>query len=328
MHFADAHSDLGVLIHLADQELMPRELVDTYLEQMRSGNMLFSLVQLGGDFDHEEIDLRESRRVMGVLESLLREIEHVQFLELVQWSQQFRALHKTGKTGVVLSLEGCASIDSEFRTLEALHQRGLRMFALTHNGPNIYACGCEVEDDTGLTPLGESLLDRGQELGLILDLVHIGERSFWDALEYTSQPVFISHSNAKSLYVHMRNITDEQIMAIAERGGIVALNLLCEFMDDPGRPVPLKRFVDHVEHMVGLTSIRHVALGPDFFRYMMPELEYVGELDNPSRLPLLPQILAEGGFSEEEIELVCWRNLQDFLERNLPRAPGSHRAGS
>jgi membrane dipeptidase len=325
MHFADAHSDLGVLIHLAEEGLMPRELADTYFEQMKRGHVVFSLVQLGGDFDHEGVDLRESRRVLGVLESVLGEVEQQDWLELVQWSSQLEALHTTGRSGVVLSLEGCSSIDPEFKTLETLHDSGLRMFALTHNGPNIYACGCEVKNDTGLTRLGEQLLDRGHELGLILDLVHIGERSFWDALEYTSQPVFVSHSNSKGIYVHMRNISDEQIMAIAERGGIVALNFLSEFMDDSGGPVRLERFLDHLEHMVGLTSIKHVALGPDFYCYMMPELEYVGGLDNPSLLSLLSDALSESGYSEEEAELVCWRNLQSFLERNLPEVPGQHR---
>lgn len=318
MWYADAHSDVGVLMHLTRNGLMPRILVDTYLRQLRQGNVLLSIVQLGGDFDHLGLDLRHSENVLAVLDSVVCEVENGEALEIVTSAAGLADFAVARpQTRIVLSLEGCTSIDSELRVLEILHERGLRAIALTHNGPNIYASGCAVERDTGLTKDGERLLDRAAELGLVLDLVHIGERSFWDAIEYSIMPVFISHSNSKTLYNHMRNITDEQVKAIAERDGVVALNFLSEFTDDPSVPVPLERLVDHLDHMVGLTSIKNVALGPDFFRYMMPELDYVGGVDNPSAFPMIEEVLDERGYSRQEIEFVCHENLRMFLEKSL-----------
>lgn len=318
MWYADAHSDIGVLIHLTREGLMPRSLVDTYLEQLKQGNVLLSIVQLGGDFDHLGIDLRESNNVLAVLGSVVHEVENNDALEIVTSGTSLADVTTpSSQTRIILSLEGCAPIDPEFRVLETLHERGLRAIALTHNGPNIYASGCAVETDTGLTKHGEKLLDRAADLGLLLDLVHIGERSFWEAIEYSSMPAFISHSNSKSLYDHMRNITDEQVKAIAERDGVVALNFLSEFTDDPSVPVLLERFVDHLDHMVDLTSIKNVALGPDFFRYMMPELDYVGDVDNPSAFPKIAEVLDERGYGKREIDLVCHENLRIFLEESL-----------
>ncbi|TFF84330.1 hypothetical protein EU524_01170 [Candidatus Thorarchaeota archaeon] len=318
MWFADAHSDIGVLIHLTREGLMPRNLVDTYFEQLKQGNVLLSIIQLGGDFEHLGVDLRESESVLAVLESITREVKTDEGLHIVASASELEEFNVgRPQTRFILSLEGCAPIDPHFQVLESLYEGGLRALALTHNGRNIYASGCAVENDTGLTRDGERLLDRAAELGLILDLVHIGEKSFWDAIEYSSTPVYISHSNSKRQYDHMRNITDEQIQAVAERDGVVALNFLSEFIDNPSKPVSLERWVDHLEHMVNLASIRNVALGPDFFRYMMPELDYVGGVDNPSALPLIAEALGARGYSEDEIELVGHGNLLRFLEGAL-----------
>ncbi len=317
MFFFDAHSDIGVLVHLANKGLVKRELVDTYFDQMRRGPVRFSIVQLGGDFDHFDVDLRRSESVLAVLESMQREMAENQFLLHVQSKAELDRVAGSDDSGVIFSIEGCAAIDPEFVILDRLCSQGLRMFALTHNGANIYASGCEVKDDAGLTEHGRKLLDHASELGMILDLVHIGEKSFWEAIEYTSTPVYISHSNSKSLYDHFRNITDEQITAIAEKNGIIALNLLSEFTCDLGDPASLDRWLDHVDHMVDLVSVKHVGLGPDFFRYMMPELDYVGNIDDPSLLGGVPAALSSRGYRDDEVSRICGENLFDFMSRWL-----------
>ena len=151
---------------------------------------------------------------------------------------------------------------------------------------------------------------------MMQDLVHVGEKTFWDAYEYAKQPVYVSHSNSKSQFDCVRNITDQQIQAIADRNGVIALNFISEFIDAQEK-VSLDRLIDHIDHMVELTSLNSVALGPDFFQYLMPELGYVGDVVGPADLIRIPPVLEAQGYSKKEISKICHKNLVQFISSSL-----------
>jgi len=318
MQFADAHSDLGILMHMVEVGEAPRHLVDDFMNGLEITKVGLSVVQIGGDFDHSIYDFRDRDTVLQTMSLFQTEnIKKYPYLEVAVSKQDIEDITRRGKSAVILSIEGSAAIDTEFETLDILYNQGLRSIAITHDGQNQYGSGCRVEEDTGLTPDGERLVEYTSKKGMILDLVHVGEKTFWGAIEYASQPVFVSHSNSKSVYNDVRNIKDQQIQAIGERNGVVAVNFISAFLDPQKGVVPLERLVDHIDHIVELTSIENVALGPDFFQYLMPELRYVGDVGGPADFVRVPPALKERGYSGKEISKICHENLVRFISASL-----------
>jgi membrane dipeptidase len=316
MPFADAHSDLGLLIHQVGTGLVQRDILEQYLTQMKHGVVALAIVQIGGDFGQENLDYRKYENVSRSMKEVGKEISFNQSdFEIITKGSDIEETTKNDKNAFILSLEGSSSIDVEFEALDALHQQGLRCLALTHNSANQFASGCQEKVDKGLTALGDELLDCAKEKQMIIDLVHIGERSFWDVLDSTQIPVFVSHSNSKRICNHFRNLSDEQVSAIAERDGIVALNFISEFIDKD--EATLDVLIDHADLMIELTSIKNVALGPDFYAYFNADWEYVESVDNPTELYRVSAKLDERGYSKKEIESICYENLFRFIKRYL-----------
>jgi microsomal dipeptidase-like Zn-dependent dipeptidase len=177
MPFADAHSDLGVLIHQVGSGLMQRDALELYLTQMKQGNIPIAIVQIGGDFTQNNLDYREYANVIKSANEINKEISVNQpDFEIITKMSDLEKTIKRDKHAFILSLEGSSSIDVEFEGLDTLHQQGLRCIALTHNSANHFATGCEEKVDKGLTTSGEKLLDYAKEKHLLIDLVHIGEQ--------------------------------------------------------------------------------------------------------------------------------------------------------
>ena len=318
MQFADAHSDLGILMFMVEAGAAPRHLVEDFMKGLEIARVGLSVVQIGGDFGHAEYDFRDRDTMLRTMSLFQPEnIKKHPYLEVAVSKKDIENITKQGKSTVILSIEGSAAIDTEFETLDFLYNQGLRSIAITHDGQNHYGSGCRVEDDTGLTPDGVRLLDYAAKKSMILDLVHVGEKTFWGAIEHASQPVFVSHSNSKSVYNDVRNITDQQIQAIGERNGVIAVNFISAFIDSQKGVVPLEHLVDHIDRIVELTSIENVALGPDFFQYLMPELRYIGDVGGPADLVRVPPALEERGYSEKEISKICHENLVRFISVSL-----------
>lgn len=317
MQFVDAHSDFGILMSMVEEGMVARQVEDDFVRDLEIAEVGLSVVQVGGDFDHGTYEFREQDivlRTIGLFQS--KKIKRHPYLEVAVSKKDIDDITKRGKSAVILSIEGSAAIDTEFNMLDTLYDQGLRSLAITHDYQNQYGCGCRVEKDTGLTTDGERLLEYAAKKGILLDLVHVGEKTFWDAYEYAKQPVFVSHSNSKSQFDCVRNITDQQIQAIADRNGVIALNFISEFTDSK-EEVSLDRLVDHIDHMVELTSMEHIALGPDFFQYLMPELRYVGDVVGPVDLVRVPPALEQRGYSEKEISKICHENLVGFISSSL-----------
>ena len=318
MQFADAHSDLGILMFMVNMGATPKHHVEDFMKGLESAKVGLSVVQIGGDFRHAEYDFRDRDTVLKTMSLFQTEsIKKYPHLEVAVSKQDIEDIARRGKSAVILSIEGSAAIDTEFETLDILYDQGLRSLAITHDGQNQYGSGCRVENDTGLTPDGERLVEYTAKKGIILDLVHVGEKTFWGAIEYASQPVFISHSNSKSVYNDVRNITDQQIQAIGERNGVVAVNFISEFIDSQKGLVPLERLVDHIDHIIELTSIENIALGPDFFQYLIPKYRYIGDVGGPAGLVRIPPALEERGYTEKEISKICHENLVRFISSSL-----------
>lgn len=162
------------------------------------------------------------------------------------------------KTAALLSVEGAEVIACDAGRLAALREQGFRMLTLTWNADNALA-GCHLSD-RGLSAQGRAFVKEAQALGILVDVSHLGARSFWNLMDITTKPILASHSNARALCDHSRNLTDDQLRAIAETGGTVGLNLYPPFL---GEYADFETLLRHLEHMLTLCGETHVALGGD-----------------------------------------------------------------
>lgn len=169
----------------------------------------------------------------------------------------------SGIVSGMLILEGADSLGRNLDNLVSLYRLGVRGVTLTWNGRNEVADGCMVRDGVrGLTDFGKDVLETMQELGMLVDLSHISERGFWDVLSLVKGPVIASHSNAKGLCRHIRNLTDEQLRAIAMTDGVVGITFAPGFVS---RDAPtLEHVADHIDYVCEEIGVRHVAIGSDF----------------------------------------------------------------
>ncbi len=169
-----------------------------------------------------------------------------------------------GKIAAMLSIEGGEALQGDLGALRNFYRLGVRSICLTWNYRNEIADGVKDADTGGgLTPFGRKLIREMNQLNMLVDLSHISERGFWDVIETTSKPIIVSHSNARKICSHPRNLFDEQITAVAKNGGVIGINLYPEFLNNDGKAT-IKDVIKHIEHIVSLAGPDHIGLGADF----------------------------------------------------------------
>lgn len=171
---------------------------------------------------------------------------------------------KDGKIGAVLTIEGGEALQGEISTLRMFFKLGVRSICLTWNNRNEIADG--VSDSItggGLTPFGREVITEMNRLGMLIDLSHISEKGFWNVMELTASPVIVSHSNAKKICDHIRNLTDAQIEAVKLNGGVIGINFYPYFLSGTDKAT-LKDILMHIEHISGLIGTDYIGVGADF----------------------------------------------------------------
>lgn len=172
--------------------------------------------------------------------------------------EEIAALNGQGKIAALLSIEGPEVVACDPERLPWLRAQGFRMSTLTWNADNALA-GCH-SGDRGLTDRGRAYVEAAQNNNMIIDVSHASMSSFWDVVDVTMKPIVASHSNCRALCDHSRNLTDDQLRAIAATGGTVGLNLYLPFL---GENADFGTLRAHLEHMLTLCGETHVALGGD-----------------------------------------------------------------
>lgn len=225
--------------------------------------------------------------------------------------------------GYVLSLEGADSILS-WRHLEKSRADGLIAIGPVHYGPGIYGHG--TDDEGPLTPRGRDLLKEMERLGIILDATHYCDESFWDALDRYHGPVWASHHNCRSLANWNRQLTDEQIRALIDRGAVIgmafdAIMMVHNWTHRRSTPkdfdLKMVRIIDHIDHICQIAgNAKHVGIGSDLDGGFGTEQTPM-DLNSIADLTTLTQPLEERGYSAEDIEGIFSGNFLRFLRENL-----------
>lgn len=228
---------------------------------------------------------------------------------------------KEGKMSAVLTIEEGGTTKGNLHFLRNLYRLGVRMITLTwnyENGigfPNLMKNAAGTSDSTipntkdGLTKEGIALVQEMERLGIIIDVSHLSDAGFYDVLKYTTKPFVASHSNARGQCSHVRNMTDDMILKLAQRGGVMGINYAASFLevpsiDDPNFMSTIDNMVKHIQYIKNLAGIDCIGLGSDF-----DGIPQNLEMKDASELPLLEKAMKEAGFSQEEIEKVFYKNV-------------------
>ncbi|MFC2294956.1 MAG: dipeptidase [Leptotrichia hongkongensis] len=222
------------------------------------------------------------------------------------------------KFGVMLGIEGLPGIGDKLDYIYLLNQLGVRHIGMTWNETNAFATGQSGDKNRGLTSLGIDAVRIINELGILLDVSHANDKTFWDIAKYSKKPFFASHSNARSLCPSMRNLTDDQILCIGERGGMVGMNSYHNFVSQNKNEKNLEMLLNHLEYVAEKIGLDKVGFGLDFAEYYTPEGEEPDGLlglHDVTELGNVKNALKKRGYSENEIEMVTYKNFIDFFGR-------------
>ena len=226
-----------------------------------------------------------------------------------------RRAHKQHKIAALLGIEGGHAIEDSLRLLRRYYDEGVRYMTLTHANSNHWAdsSGDANQPNHGLSPFGKEVVGEMNRLGMMVDISHVSDKTFWDALETSKAPIFASHSSCRAISPAPRNMTDEMIAALAKKGGVVQINFSCDFLnaevlkaEAAGAKLraTLADVVEHINHVVAIGGIGAVGLGSDFDGISCAP---VG-LDGVDKWPNLTRALLEEGYTAGEIRKIYGEN--------------------
>jgi len=236
-----------------------------------------------------------------------------------------KALEINQRVGIQ-TIEGAYAFNEEnlINLMQQYDDLGVKVIAPVWNYSNAIGEGTleQYIDGTvscgGLTELGQEFVGKMNQLGIIIDVSHMNERTFWDTIKFSQMPLIASHSGASTINKHIRNLTDDQIRALAEKDGVINVVFCRYFIGDEHAGV--SELVDHIDHIVKVVGIRHVGLGSDFDGATMPV-----DLEDISQIYKIADMLEQRGYKEDEIQLILGKNnlrvLKIHDEKRLKQVP-------
>src|SRR3984893_13300086 len=272
------------------------------------------------------LELMPAQRAVFAMVSLLLRIERESQgrVRVCRNVDDIQHAMEDGLLAPVMHIEGAEAIDPNFEVLDVLYEAVLRSLGPVWSQSNAFGHGvpflCPSSPDTGpgLTDLGKELIATCNRFSILIDLSHLNERGFWDVAAISNAPLVATHSNAHALSPHSRNLTDKQLTAIGETGGMVGVNFATSYLRPDGRQdadTPVDLVIEHLEHILKLVGEDGVGFGSDFDGAKVP-----AGVGNAAGLQNLVQIMRTRGYSESLIEKLCHRNWLRVLGQTWGRA--------
>lgn len=263
----DSHCDTPMFfdrkIHFEQRD--PRILVD--LHKMTEGMldatfMVAYLEQKERTPEALEAATAKANRILNEIEEMVA--RNCTAVDLARTSQDILRLKQQGKKAIVMGIENGYALGKDLRNVERFRQRGVAYMTLCHNGDNdICDSHKGNEEHGGVSEFGAQVIEEMNRVGMMVDLSHAHEKSFYDAMEISRLPIVCSHSSARALCNHSRNLTDGQLKALAKSGGVAQVTLYNGFLRESGSATILDA-IEHLNHMVNVMGIDHVGIGTDF----------------------------------------------------------------
>ena len=249
---------------------------------------------------------------------------HPNEIVLATTAAEVRAANKAGKFAALMGMEGGHMIDDSLAVLRDYQRLGVLYLTLTHSVNTNWAdsSGDKPAHD-GLTAFGKDVVRELNRLGVMVDISHVADKTFWDALETSKAPMVASHSSMRAISGHPRNMTDDMVRALGAKGGVVMINYSVGFLSNeryqaqeknvPAAELPRvswEKIVDHIDHAVKLAGATHVGLGSDFDGTTVPD-----GMEDVSKLPKITAALLAKGYSEQDVKNILGENILRLLER-------------
>lgn len=257
------------------------------------------------------------RRALEYANSFFRVLhENREHLRLIYSAGDLEDIHTSGQVGALLSLEGGEPLEGSLDVLDIFYRLGFRAMGLTWNDRNELADGVGVGPSAGgLTKLGKEVVRRMNRLGMIVDAAHLAPRSFYDVLELCASPVLVSHANIRTLCAHPRNLDDDQLWALKEKGGVIGLSFYPPFIREEGQ-AKIEHLLDHFCYVAEKFGVQMLGIGSDFDGID----RVIPGLDNAGRYGCLAAGLKERGFTTEEIKNIMGGNIFSLVGKVLKQA--------
>jgi membrane dipeptidase len=304
----DLHNDiLERIINDASYHLKDRHTWwQTDLPRMKMGGIDLQLFAVWVDPSH--YGAQPFNAAMNMIDRLESEVSLTGTgLQQVRHPEEINFAAASEPVQFVIGVEGGHVIEDDLEKLYTLYHRGMRLLTITWNNSTNWATSCEDanKNSIGLSEFGRRVVRACDSLGIIIDVSHVGPKTVQDILATSRNPIVASHSGADALRSHRRNLTDEQIIAIARSGGVVGVIFYPAFIAAAGRPATISTVIAHIDHIVQLAGIDYVALGSDFdgVNDSLPT-----GLKQTSDLPNLTMELLKHGYTREEVEKILGRN--------------------
>lgn len=320
----DAHCDTLTELCLARPErrsLLDCELHCNVRKQARYARFL-QVLAIWADPAHHDVPVRVEQGInafqiqMRILNAPESGVRVRKILDAEGLEQYFAepADEEKPETAVLLAIEGGSCFGSELENVEKLYRRGVRLVTLTWNTPNAVS-DTNLQADPehpGLTAFGRAVVREMNRLGIVIDVSHLSDAGFWDVMAESGKPVIASHSDARALCAHPRNLTDGMFRELVRHGGVTGINFCRSFL---GGSMDLTQIIRHIEHFSALGGVKNVGIGSDF--------------DGIDRLPdgiagteslyLIFDKLLQLNYTQEQVEGIAGGNFRRVLQTVLKR---------
>jgi membrane dipeptidase len=336
----DAHDDIPSVIANTGFDLgRPNGKTATDLPKMKSGGVsaeFFSIFVDASYADHPTPARGgAARRALDLIDLTYRQVErYPDDLVLARTVDDIRSAKASGRIAVLMGIEGGHAIEDSLSALRDFYRLGVRYMTLTHTNTNDWAdsagfFGPIPARHHGLTPFGESVVGEMQRIGMLVDVSHVSDETFFDVVKVAKAPIIASHSSARAIASHRRNLSDAMLRALADNGGVCMVNFWPPFIDPayiaalrtgaPRPSTPVSVVVDHIDHIVKIAGIDHVGLGSDFdgVDTLPAGLRGVDELPN------LTRALLERGYSDGDAKKILGENFLRVLASAESYAKGT-----
>lgn len=248
---SELHSN-SIVIDAVSPLLMKPEYVDWYIE----GGVTAVAPTVGG--------WTPSSYAVSSIASWLEIVRRKKNLKVIKSAADIEQCKREGLLGLIFHFQGTDPLDDDLNLVSLFKELGVGVMQLTYNVKNRVGDGAQERTDAGLSHFGVEFIKRCNENRVIIDCSHTGHRTTMEAIELSQQPVIFSHANPKAVHESPRNITDEQIKAVAATGGVVGTCGFPGFVSDSSRP-SLDEFINHIDHIVQLVGTDHAGLGIDYY---------------------------------------------------------------
>jgi membrane dipeptidase len=319
----DAHGDIWTDVTVKRQAGMDDVFKNYHMDKYKMGGVNGGIFVIWIDPPNDE---HPQKRLLEIIENMSIEItNNSEIFEIIRTIDDLKKAIKSNKFATIIGLEGLDYIGNNINILNILYMLGARHASLTWNNSNELATGVKGNPKRGLTKYGVEAIRRMEKLGMIVDVSHANDRTFWDICDNVTKPFIASHSNCRTLCNSPRNLTDFQLKAIKDIGGVVGINSFANFIDEDPKNRDVEHLVNHIDYMVDVIGVQHVGLGFDFSGYLSGETlsSFAGEdsitigLENIAKVPKLIKILENRGYSKEDIESISYKNFLRIIEEIL-----------